>query len=438
MLPNSTEKIDTNPFRMGKMSRLFGFKEAQMMKERRARSQMMSMTLVERNSQLKPAIPPLHVPKNTGRNTVDLSSSKILSYSTRAKEKQQRCMRMTEFIQQKREIYQVQLLIDRKRKEIEKVNNEIKSKEDGFKYQEVELYNLAQRYKILTAKIEEELAKGRKDMEIAVTNRVGLQKKLKRRKLAIEIITSELSKNEDLLEHYTRYGEFLAKFPNPNLYDSPNNLIQEFTDIEQENLFLIKRCEEFRFTMDAAIREPMKLLAEAEKAFVEVSGIYERRKSTLFEMEAVREEPVTIDSEAVDIELNSLAEQVSKTHYVCFNVKADLSPLAMLEKIENTLEDFYKRLEWVSPHFINAKQAKFDRERREALRIAAQREKEMQQQEKKDQALERARKPIKRKTGRPVVQRSVPFRFIRQKNTMEEKLLAEQKATEELLFGLPK
>ena len=224
-------------------------------------------------------------------------------------------------------------------------------------------------------------------------------------------------------------------FPNKDIYDSPDKLIKEFYDIEQENLFLIMESEDFKTQMANSLNEPSKLLEDAERAFKHVSEVLEKRQNTLFAEAAKKPEPIKVDTSSVDKEINTLAEYVSKTYDACFNTKADLSPIAMLEKIENTLESFYKKIEWVAPHFVYTMQAKFDRERREALRLAAQREKELQQQEKKDQAVERARKPIMKKFGRPLVERSLPFRFKRQKDTRKDKLLAEQKANEELLFG---
>ena len=81
------------------------------------------------------------------------------------------------------------------------------------------------------------------------------------------------------------------------------------------------------------------------------------------------------------------------------------------------------------------KQSKFDKDRREEMRVALQKEKEQIQQEKKEQALARANKPIKKKMGRPVMERSLPRHFVKKDNEKLLRLLAEQKAQEEFLFG---
>ena len=433
-----------NPFRITQPTQLFGYKESQNLKERTAKSQLMKLTLVQRSKLLHPPVPIYRSQDVTSKSSAFSSSynfnhsSLNHSYSGRKEERQQRCRRMTEFIQQKREIYQVQLLIDRKREEIQKIKNEIRQKENEYNDDEASMFDTAQKYKILTAKVEDELAKGRKQMEQAISERVTLQKQMKRQNINIEIIKSELSKNEDLLEHYQEYSEFLSKFDDKTLMNNPDNLLREFSDLEKENLFLIQECEEFQTDIIHSVEEPEKRLKHAKDALQRITDLLEnsneeKQLKDLQETHEIYSKPVTTDS--VDNEIKEISELVEKTFFNCFGRKADLSAIAKLEKIENKLEDFYKQIENVAPSFVHMKQSKFDKDRREEMRVALQKEKEQIQQEKKEQALARANKPIKKKMGRPVMERSLPRHFVKKDNEKLLRLLAEQKAQEEFLFG---
>ena len=329
-------------------------------------------------------------------------------------------------------------MIDRKNQEIQRINNEIQSKENEFNVLENEMFELAQKYKILTGRVEDELMKGRKQMEQTISERVTLQKRLKRQNINIEIIKSELSKNEDLLEHYKEYGEFISKFSKENLLDDPDNLLKEFTAIEKENLFLIQECEAFQNEINRSTEEPEKLLRAATDALERVTEMMNNSQEDklLKDLKETYEgysKPVS--TEAIDNEIQYLSKLVQQTYINCFGQDADLTALGRLERIENKLEEFYKDMNIVDPDFIHMKQSKFDKDRREEMRVALQKEKEQIQQEKKDQAYARATKPIKKKMGRPLMERSLPYHFERPNDEKIRKMLAEQKAQEEFLFG---
>jgi hypothetical protein len=89
----------------------------------------------------------------------------------------------------------------------------------------------------------------------------------------------------------------------------------------------------------------------------------------------------------------------------------------------------------VKPQFAEAKQKKKDEARFEQQRAAMAEKKAAEQKLKYDQAVERAQKPIKKRTGRPPVRRMLPITIQR---TDPEKLSAEQferERIEKLLYG---
>lgn len=135
------------------------------------------------------------------------------------------------------------------------------------------------------------------------------------------------------------------------------------------------------------------------------------------------------------IEYDKLTNKITEVYSECFGVIPDLTPLQMLEKLENALEEFYENADNVSTEFMTEHQTMINKERREQQRIASQAAKEKAQQEKKEHAIARATKPINKRYGRPVISRAVPIKH--EKNIDEERLriLEEMRKEEEMLFG---
>lgn len=420
----------TNPFKMTQPSEMFGYKEAKVLREREARSSLLSMSLVQRTNLLQPKIPPCKSQQTTISRSTNHSSN--VSTMSRREGKEARSQRITEFIQSKREVYMTQLLIDMKTQEINRLKKEESDNEKEFADDESEISKTGEKYKYLTTKIEEELGKARKAAELATLEHVTLQQKQKRQKLANDIMRSEISKNEETLEYYKTYQEFIDKFNDEHLMDSPDNLINEFTQIENENLFLIRECDYFQKAINGTKIPTENIIKEVNSSLAQLEEIVSKRDLT--SQSKVTPKP-EISEENTVAEIKRLAELIHKTFYNCFKIDSDIPPIAKLEKIENTMEDMYKALELVSPKFIAEKQAKFDKDRRELMRIEQQKEKERIQQEKKEQALERANKPIKRNTGRHLMERSLPLHYQKTNNEALLRQIAEQQAMEKFLFG---
>jgi hypothetical protein len=109
----------------------------------------------------------------------------------------------------------------------------------------------------------------------------------------------------------------------------------------------------------------------------------------------------------------------------------------MLEQIENQLEAYYKIEDTISPDFLAEKRAGFLKRRREEQRKLTQERQEQEKRRKTEQAMARARMPIKRRTGRPVIQRA---RLIKRERNENERLMLlrrEQQRIDYLLFAPP-
>ena len=144
--------------------------------------------------------------------------------------------------------------------------------------------------------------------------------------------------------------------------------------------------------------------------------------------------PKLLDSPEVieiDKELTKLGVIVKNAYTDCFGKSADISPLMMLHRLETELEALYKQSLLLPEKEIVEKQNAKEKERREKQRIEKQMQQILEQQAKNDAAIARSKMPVKKRTGRPLVERKVPVKVTRvvNKNNADEEIL------EKLLYG---
>ncbi|OHT15969.1 hypothetical protein TRFO_42172 [Tritrichomonas foetus] len=348
-------------------------------------------------------------------------------------------MRMTEFVQEKREVFLIQLIIDRKNKEIARLNNQAKSEENDLQDREMKIAETSNEYKMTSAQIEAALARARKSSEAATKKRVELQKELKCESQTVALIQSEILKNQDTLEAYRQYDEFLHSIiPNGKDFDShfqsPETLLKYFDDIEQENLFLLDQFQN-------RTEEIEKDMTKYDKDMNQYDATYSVLKERVDSLPVVPEEQTELmegnvhESEFIDNELQRLSNLIYSTFVKCFGTGSSLSAITMLEILEQGMEDLYDRIQYVKPSFRNEKMSIIDKQRHlQELRDEAER-KEAQQQEKMLKAIERAKKPIPKKNGKPIRGRMLPNMFIKKDEEAERQRMLERKRIEDLLYG---
>ena len=119
----------------------------------------------------------------------------------------------------------------------------------------------------------------------------------------------------------------------------------------------------------------------------------------------------------------------------CFKIESYSSSISQLEKIENELENLYRQIKKIDPKFVHEKQSIRDKERREKLKRDRQEKEAQEQRMKKEQAIERAKKPIKKKTGRPLYPRTKLMKVRKEDDDRTWLLRQEQERVEKLLYG---
>lgn len=359
-----------------------------------------------------------------------------MGISPPAAEHQQR-QQMGEFVDQKREIFLVQLLIDRKNKEIQRIQNLRKTEKKNIAEEEAKIAEVSNQYKMTTNQIDAELNREKKSMDQAIKNRTMVQKKLKQKTLYVDAITAENSRNLETRAAYQNYYKFLSHMTPPDMkmfefFSSPQVLLDEIEKVENENLFLIQHCHELLYeqeTVTSAVKADIKSTVAESDELMDAIG-----KLSTVEQLSFACDHSSPENEALEKEINKLAKIVTQTYEECFNESADVNTLTRLERIENEFEKMYREMETIDADFIKTKQTEKDKKRREEQRKAKAEEQQKEQARKHKQALLRAQMPIKRKTGRPVHERTLPIKLNR--NTIDEKQkLIEEQAQDIFLYG---
>ena len=348
----------------------------------------------------------------------------------------QRKQQMSGFVEQTRDILLAQIKIDRKRKEIERINQLHKTEKGIIQQQIAKIAETNNQYEMTANSIRAEAARARSDMEQAIAQKSQLQKSLKTLQNSVSKIKAEITKNEDIVFSFRNYRDFLQSLTPPGedpirFFQRPEQLIQELEQVEEENLSLIQEIKEMEHSEQRALDSIRDHLNKAtqEKNQMEAAASHIPKVDALeFDNSSILK---TVNE--TDLELKKLTKIVSTAYSRCFANKTDLSPVMMLERIENGLEKLYQMSEEIPNSFLIEEQAAIDKDRREKQRIGKQKEKDREQKMKIAAALERANKPVKKRTGRPLNTRVLPIVHTRVKK--DDKRAQDEKMQEELLFG---
>ena len=417
-----------NPFYIPPVSELLAGRGEQRIKTLQRKDLVKSLSLAERSEFNKPNIP--DVVRSSRRSS---TRSSARSERRKGNESKQRG-RISEFIASKREIYLMQMLMDRKNREIRKIDRLIQNEEAKYNEQEQIIDEMSTNLKIQNTRAEASLAKARKKAENAVRLRVEATKKFKMFQIQVANIKQEITKNEELLESYREYYKFLASITPDNkemmdYYRKPEDLLRELERIEMDNLFIIKQCQAFTEMEKRGTNSVEGDLIRTEEAIVQM-------KKDLADLKDVEEFNLEAPSSAaLDSQLEYFRRRIGQLYIKCYHKDSDLTPIGMLEKLENDMETMYRKINLIDPIFVWEKQTSIDKIRREKIRLRKQELKEEEQRLKTEQALERATKPIKRRTGRPLYSRTTPIRIHKVSESKRQEQLLEQQRLEHFLYG---
>jgi hypothetical protein len=424
--------VSTNPFNLPPDSALFELRDRESELMRQQHDLVMHRSLVDRALS---CLPPLHHSGGHAAGSCPESAPQA-QIAPPVAEHQQR-QQMAEFVDQKREIFLVQLLIDRKNKEIDRIQNLRKTEKKNMIQEQGKIAEQSNQNKMTTNQQDLELSRAKRAMDAAIKKRTELSKELKKKTSFVQVLESEISRNQESLDACRSYAEFMKKLTPiddvpTEFFSQPGDLLQELETVENENLFLIRHCQELKDDQDTTLR--------TVQGDIDKSDTEERLLKTALSDLAQMEEVSAVASgalkecDSLDAQLRRLSQVVRKTYKQCFNEASEVNTLTRLEKVENALEFMYQQSALIDPALIAAKQTEKDRARRDVQRREKAEKQEKDQKRKHEQALLRAQMPIKRKTGRPVNARTLPIRLA-QNQVDENKKHQEELQLEMFLYG---
>eukprot|EP00775_Hariotina_reticulata_P009162 gene9162-9328_t len=345
------------------------------------------------------------------------------------------------FLAKKRETFLMQMSLDTKRAEIQKLEERARQRDEALKKSEAMLEEDGLRFDAFLKDNDEKVQEAIKRADVEAKAKQDKVFEIKRLNAAITSLKSELNKQEEALEDCRRYKDFLnsvtpkewfvaqaakeqvhlwqrreaaaaARAKAEADYNSARTqqeaeraersmkeaaaALKVYADLEESNLFLIQNCQ------------------EAEEQLEEIKGQYHAAEQALStEVEGLKvweaaEAAAFHDNPAVMLgTVDVVARNVPKT--LCgFDADASLSTLSMLTSIEVRLEEALAAVGTLPAEVVADAEKGRERERRQVAReeklAAAQAEHELRVQ----RALERAAAPIFKKTGKPVMFRSQP------------------------------
>ncbi|EAY01261.1 hypothetical protein TVAG_027290 [Trichomonas vaginalis G3] len=359
---------------------------------------------------------------------------------------------LREFISQKREIFLAQLAIDTKREELQRLEKLEKEEEAALKAKAAEINLFKTQFANFIESDGKATMEARSSAERKSKERLQVSMKIKQVSSQISTLRNEIAHQDEKLAECQQYQQFLesltppdwrAAHPNEMYFKDPEQLITIIISLEEQNMFLIRHCQEAEEAVERYRAKFNDLLQSREGGLKEMMNNKEEKEKELMQARENNGQYKTdgafhYGNELNDDEYNQIQQDIIIFHKsLGFDIASSTDISMMLRRIENKMEQLILKLEKAEPSHVKALALEKERERRDLKRTKDQEEKQQAQAEKVRKAIELANKPIERKLGRPVVERIIPKKgqTRQEEEDRARKEMMEKEADEQLLFG---
>jgi len=347
-----------------------------------------------------------------------------------------RNLTIREKMQEKRDIFLINMILDRKEKQLKAIDKYIENTEINAESQEESILEESNRINRETDKIDLDLLRANKSAEYELLRRAELSKELKKKQQSLSILQSEIAKNIDAKQRYMDYYLFLSSICPQSKelfmhFSSPDILIDDIKYLENSNRFIAQQIDNFENQLgkEKSVSESLKLADQFLNNIESSIGFFAPAPPTGFPCDFMKDEHNT------ELELSQLNGMVQNTFYKCFGKESSILPIEMLRSIENELEIFYNAICRVNPLFVEMKSAQIYQKRKEENKKRELEKREALLLEKKEAAIARANKPIKKPNGRRIVPRILPQHTGRRNDPRYASDLIELEKLNNMLYG---
>ena len=340
-------------------------------------------------------------------------------------------------IQEQREIFLSNLLIDRHKKELERLKYIKNTKESNLENLETDVEEAQNRSKTIRAQLEMTRDRDRLLLEEQTKKRAEIETKVKHKRHEIDVLKAELTRLGDIHENYRDFDNVLKEIS--AMHGKRPETVQEFLSVfdmmENDGLFLISNTQNIQNRTERSDNSYATEIAlvkqDIEELEAEIASLQNRKEQIQIITQS------TPNCENIDKDLGEIQKMISNVYQRCFpNMNPSQSCITMLSLIEHHFEIMLKKFESIEDkEWVISKIKALSAQRRAALRTENLKKKERDQEEKKRQMIERATRPVKKRTGRPLVERVIVEK--RKKKDVEETEaeILERERIEKLLFG---
>jgi len=204
----------------------------------------------------------------------------------------------------------------------------------------------------------------------------------------------------------------------PLYFTKPAQLLEVFTSLEEQNLFLIQTSQDKEQTLEEIqqkLTEKKKVMGtQISKLQMNMAEVHDLIKIEQDHSEILRQQALkTRGASERDQLLDELTNKIIEVHTACgHDTEHDPNPKQMLKAIESKLEELLQFLdeeEDEKPENVEIALRKKERERREFVKHTRKEGMERKIQERLDTSLQRSQLPIHKKVGKQIMFRSPPL-----------------------------
>ncbi|OHS98328.1 hypothetical protein TRFO_08897 [Tritrichomonas foetus] len=360
---------------------------------------------------------------------------------------------LRDFIDQKREIFLAQLSIETKREELQRLERLEREEEDNLKKKEAQINLFRDQFRSFLEADGKMTMEARRAAELKSKQRLEVSLKIKQISSENSSLRNEIAHYEEKYQECEEYKQFIESLtpqewrkehPLPELYfKEPKQMLEILENLESQNMFLIRHCQEAEEAVERFKNKFSQVLEERDASLVEMTNKRTQSEKTLQEMrENNAQYTMTGEfhhgNEFSQADYVELVNQITEFHNkLGFDVVATYDATTMLKRIEDRMEELYQTLSQVDQRIVKELALEKARKRRDIERTEKAAKEQKEQEEKTMRALQLAKMPIKKKTGRPLMPRTVPAKAESREKREEQMRLeqAQREADQNLLYG---
>jgi hypothetical protein len=349
----------------------------------------------------------------------------------------QRQQHATHLIQEQREIFLSNLLIERHQKELGRVQSQKDVKQQKLIGLESDWKEAQKNSRATTGQYEAMKMRARQKFESQKKRRMEIESEVRRKTQAIAAMESQIVEIEDTFNRFQAYDNLLKDIESVAGHrpQTTEEFLEFFESIELESLFILRNVGDFDRKDEASLvgvgLEVQTLVETLARTSVQI----DRAEKELQQLRLLQP-PKIGNTDATDSALARAHNLIAAVFRECYP-QGDLpqGSLNMLAKIEAELDAMTKAVGRIDQAFLAKKLKAISLEKRAQQRQANQEKKSHDQANKLEQMLERATRPVKRKEGRPLTPRITPIRAARKDSERAMRDQQEKGRIEDLLYG---